>query len=762
MYNVLLQRQIKKYLGGGEIIPDEYRPLLTAINESYNHYEADRNLIERSMDLSSLELIDVNRKLREEADRHRIVLGKLRQALQVLRLDEGDLDGPDDDENFDDSDLIEVAELLRKQIDRRHEAEGKLLESEARFRLLAENSTDIIGRYSPDGNCLYLSPSCRSLLGYDPEELIGRRMEFGIHPADASHVAEISGMVGGATDVTTSCFRFLKKDGDYIWLETTMHAIRDAESGEMMEVHTASRDITARKRDEEELQLLSLVASKTDNAVLITNRLGQIEWVNESFIRFSGYTLEEAVGYRPSELLHGPLTSPETLNEINTALWNARPITSEILYYHKNGHTYWLSATITPILDAAGQVERFVAIQSDITERKQIAMELQYRSSRLTALVENLQAGVLVEDESERVVVMNQTFCDMFDIRQSPHDLVGKESSGLAEGAKRLFADPDGFVNRVNEVMAGRKLCIDEELVLTDGRIFERDYIPIFVGDIYRGHLWHCRDVTERKMAQAAINALNSELKETNHLLRIERDKEKEHVRVLEELNQMKSEFVSSVSHELRTPLASIIGFTQTILIDPDLPTEMQREFLQIVFDEAKRLAKLINDMLDLSRIESGSAIVEKCPTDVIPLVERGIQSVVMQAESRGISLTSVVDRPSLIANVDPDRTLQVIINLLSNAVKFTPDGGWVQIRARVEGSEVILEVQDTGMGIPEGDLPNLFQKFFRVHRPGTAIRGTGLGLAITKHIVELQAGTITVQSTENVGSTFTVRFPQQ
>jgi signal transduction histidine kinase len=103
-----------------------------------------------------------------------------------------------------------------------------------------------------------------------------------------------------------------------------------------------------------------------------------------------------------------------------------------------------------------------------------------------------------------------------------------------------------------------------------------------------------------------------------------------------------------------------------------------------------------------------------------------------------------------------------VVINLLSNAVKFTPDGGYVSVRAEEEDGEVLIEVSDTGMGIPAEDLPNLFQKFFRVHRPGTAIRGTGLGLAITKHIVELQAGTISVRSKENEGSTFTVRFPQQ
>lgn len=270
------------------------------------------------------------------------------------------------------------------------------------------------------------------------------------------------------------------------------------------------------------------------------------------------------------------------------------------------------------------------------------------------------------------------------------------------------------------------------------------------------------RDITERKHAAENISKLNDELRRANELLTIERDHEKEHVAILEELNLMKSEFVSSVSHELRTPLASIIGFAQTILIDPELPSGMQQEFLQIILEEGKRLAKLINDLLDLARIENGRVILENVEADVVPLVQKAAQSIILQADAKSIAVSTSFDEDSIVAVFDIDRMMQVMINLLSNAVKFTPDGGKVEVRARVEGGDVVIDVADTGLGIPADDIPRLFEKFFRVHRPGLDIRGTGLGLAIARHAVELQRGTLTVQSEENNGSIFTIRFPQR
>jgi PAS domain S-box-containing protein len=402
-------------------------------------------------------------------------------------------------------------------------------------------------------------------------------------------------------------------------------------------------------------------------------------------------------------------------------------------------------------------------VATDLDRRVDLraAQELQYRTSRLAALMENLQAGVLVEDEEERIIVINQSFCDMFGIEHTPQELVGAASSGMAEGVKSLLLDPESFMARIRELMARRERTIGDVLRLVDGRTFERDYIPIIVDGEYRGHLWQCRDVTGTRHAQEAIELLNEELRKANQLLTIERERDKELMARLEEVNQMKSEFVSSVSHELRTPLASILGFAQTILMDPDLPADMRGEFLQIILEEGRRLAKLINDVLDLARIESGRVILEKNACDLVPIIKRAVQAVLMQAELKSLALEVDLSESSIIARVDADRMQQVLVNLLGNAVKFTPAGGAIELRAGVRDGEVVIDVSDTGLGIPADDIPRLFEKFFRVHRPGLDIRGTGLGLAIAKHSVELHGGILTVQSEEHRGSTFTIRFPQ-
>ncbi len=633
MYNSLLQRQIRKYLGASATIPDEFKPLLDAVNQSYDHYEADRDLIERSMDLSSLELLEANMRLRSESDRQTILLRKLQESLDALQFNETPHGGTNGVEHGDpDDELIAAADLIRQEIERRKEAETKLQESEARFRLLAENSTDVVARYSIDGVCRYISPSCFPLFGYRPEDLVGRYIHDHLHADDVEDVQRMFTELLSEPAVLTVSARHRRKDGSYRWFETTAHAVRDAATGEAMEIHTASRDITERKEVEQELQKLSLVASKTDNGVAITDADGFIEWINDSFTRITGYSTDEVKGVRQEDLLRGPLTDPATIESFHAARQARVACTEEMLNYRRDGSIVWLSMNVAPILDADGRVVRFVGIMSDISERKQ---------------------------------------------------------------------------------------------------------------------------------TEANIRELNEELQNANALLTEERDMEKEHVRVLEQLNLMKSEFVSSVSHELRTPLASIIGFAQTILVDPELPSEMQQEFLQIILEEGKRLAKLINDMLDLARIESGRAIMEKSKVDLEGLIRRALYSIAMQADDKSLTVNVDIPVPGIIANVDPDRMSQVVINLLSNAVKFTPNGGSVTVYAGFVGNDVKVEVSDTGLGIPREDMNRLFDKFYRVHRPGLDIRGTGLGLAIVKQLVELHGGRITVRSEVGEGSTFTILIPQ-
>jgi signal transduction histidine kinase len=251
---------------------------------------------------------------------------------------------------------------------------------------------------------------------------------------------------------------------------------------------------------------------------------------------------------------------------------------------------------------------------------------------------------------------------------------------------------------------------------------------------------------------------LRFELKEKK-LAEIEKEKL---FKKVEELNRKKTEFVSDVSHELRTPLASIKGFVSTIRNEKEMDEKTKEEFLKIVEEESDRLARLIEDLLDLSRIESGRLRLNILPFDINGLLARSIENLSKEAEKRSIKIlpeTTASDHIQVCA--DYDKTAQVLVNLLSNAIKYNKPGGSVNIDVKDEQDTVRIDVIDSGIGIAEADMPRLFEKFYRSDRVSHEVPGTGLGLALTKSLIEVQGGELSVTSRENQGSRFSFTLPK-
>ena len=222
-------------------------------------------------------------------------------------------------------------------------------------------------------------------------------------------------------------------------------------------------------------------------------------------------------------------------------------------------------------------------------------------------------------------------------------------------------------------------------------------------------------------------------------------------------LEKAKSEFVSMVSHELRTPLTSIHGFSE-ILTTKDMEPEKKQEFYRIILNESERLSRLINNLLNLSKIEAGIELSREM-VNVADLVEEDMDFFQSQTDRHELKYLGNRQLPQVYG--DQDRIHQVIKNLLSNAIKYSPEGGTVEVETGVEGKYVTITVADHGIGIPPDELPRIFERFRRVERTeASGITGTGLGLAIVKHLVELHGGKITVRSELGEGSTFTVFIP--
>jgi two-component system phosphate regulon sensor histidine kinase PhoR len=224
----------------------------------------------------------------------------------------------------------------------------------------------------------------------------------------------------------------------------------------------------------------------------------------------------------------------------------------------------------------------------------------------------------------------------------------------------------------------------------------------------------------------------------------------------------LRREFVANVSHELRTPLTVVQGYTETLLEGAWKEEKSALEFLGIIDKNVRRLSAIVSDLLDLSKLESGGHVLEPRPVDAKALVERVTEAFRPVAERKGQQLTQ--DVAAWTGSVQADGALleRALSNLVENALKYTPEGGRVRVTAALDGGQVSFTVEDNGMGIPEADLPRVFERFYRVDKSRSRdLGGTGLGLSIVKHIVQLHGGMISVRSNVGAGSAFTIRLPQ-
>ncbi|MFZ4547295.1 MAG: response regulator, partial [Bacteroidales bacterium] len=256
-----------------------------------------------------------------------------------------------------------------------------------------------------------------------------------------------------------------------------------------------------RKKDEEEIALLSKSIAQSPVSIVITDTSGKIEYVNPKFTQVTGYSSDEAIGQKPNILKSGTQKS-----EIYTALWQAlktgKQWTGELHNKKKDGTFFWEFASISPIVDPLGKVHHYLAVKEDITERKNAQERTSNLTSRLTTLIANLPSGILLETPQRKIQQTNLKFCELFGIGLSPDELVGFDCIEASDSAKFMFSDPELFNDRIEQILAEKKPVLNEELQLKDGRVFQRDFVPIRTADQEFENLWHYRDITHQKKAE--------------------------------------------------------------------------------------------------------------------------------------------------------------------------------------------------------------------------------------------------------------------
>lgn len=454
----------------------------------------------------------------------------------------------------------------------------------------------------------------------------------------------------------------------------------------------------------------------------------------------------DALGYPPDIELPSGLRDAVHPDDVDTAAAALRAVRArelpaartDIRVLAADGRWREMDTVFYDMTDVTG-VRAVMAYALDVTDQRVAERRSRIEGKRLRALVRQLDAAVVVEDEDGRTVLANDTFARIFG-RSSAEAWGDVERSEVLGAVASRCRERATVRAQLDDVATLRKMCLGYGLELMNGRSLSLDFVPIRDGDTDLGALWYFRDVTE-------ITTTQHELRERN--------------RVLTEAAELKNHFVAAVSHELRTPLTAVASFTD-ILGDAASGslTDRQRTALDAIARNAERLTRLVDDLQLITQLERHTLPIHESAVDVSELVQLAVDDHRPAAGSGQVTLTcDIADGPPLVA--DPTRLRQVLDNLLSNAVKFTMPRGSVTVRAGCAGSRWVIEVADTGIGIPDDEVPAITDTFIR---GSNAVRrrlsGSGLGLAICKTIVELHHGSFTVESVEDRGTTVRVTVP--
>lgn len=632
--------------------------------------------------------------------------------------------------------ILKVWSSMLSSLINNQRAEKLLEQTRQNYETFFNTIDDFLWVLDQQGNIIHTNSTVKNRLEYREEELLDQSVLM-VHPADRRDEAGriVGEILAGISELCP--VPVVTKSGKQIPVETK---VKPGFWDGKQVVFGVSKDISKIKLSEEKFS----AAFQSSSAMMAISNFenGQFIDVNQAFINATGYNKQELLGKTIADF--GILQDTNLRDNFVERIKNGESMKEvETTYFTKNNESR--TGLLSSNLIFIGDQQCLLTVTVDITARKRAEEQLQWNKSLLEMMSNSSPLGFLVVDNrTDDILYFNKRFCEIWGIEHLEEQMLRGElkTKDIIPYCLPVLVDVPTVTESSNLLQdENNRIVVSDEIQFTNNRTIHRYSTQIRgTDDRYYGRFFIFEDVTEEKKAEEELlNARNE----------------------AEKANIAKSEFLSRMSHELRTPMNSILGFAQ--LLEMGELNTGQRKGVNHIMKSGKHLLDLINEVLDISRIESGRLSLSLEPVLLSTLIVEMTDVIKLQAAERQIRV-QLFDSPSnqVFVRSDRQRLKQVLLNLLNNAIKYNRDSGSIFIKVEQKPIGMVrLSVTDTGNGIAEEFIPKLFTPFERIGADKTSTEGTGLGLSVVKKLMEAMGGTYGVESVLGQGSTFWIELPQ-
>lgn len=604
----------------------------------------------------------------------------------------------------------------------------RLAESDSNLKDIksALDESAIVGITDPKGNITYVNDKFVEITKYQKEEILGqnhRILNSGYHSKE--FFIDLWQTIRSG-NVWRGEIRNKAKDDSFYWVDTTIVPFLD-KKGKPTQYVSIRSDISSRKIAEEKL-LDSLKEVKDVNFALdqssivaITNAKGIITNVNEKFCEISGYDRSELIG-QDHRILNSGHHSREFFKELWQTIGQGKVWKGEICNRAKDGLLYWVDTTIVPFLKENGKPYQYVAIRTDITDRKTSEVHLRDTLKELSDFKFALDESSIVAftDSQGHITSVNDNFCEIS--KYSREELLGKDHRILNSG----FHSKEFFKELWRTIGSGKVWKGELRNKAKDGTFYWVDTTIVpFLNDQGKPYQYLAirNDITERKKTEEVLHR---------------QDK-------LAAVGQL----AAGVAHEIRNPLTSMKGYAEFLQLDEQDPE--RQEFLNIILDEIERVNTIVEDFMVLAKPKA----VELEEKNIVPVIKNVVSLLEFEARKKNVRIDFDCNHEIIQVECDENRLKQVFLNFIKNGIEAMPEGGDIIVRTIIEENNVQISIQDTGIGISAEKLKKLGEPFFTTKK-----NGNGLGLMVSFKIIEGHNGRVFVESEPNKGTTFNIVLP--